>query len=60
MSSTGASSAPSTEEDISKPLWRYVTRFEKLSDGGKIFLSNVIFAIKLRKAHTRVRFIEIA
>ena len=32
MSSIPGSS--SNEEDINKPLWKYVTKFEKLNEGG--------------------------
>ena len=41
---TGASSAPNAE-DLNKPMWKYVTRYEKPDEGG----GNATFVIKLQR-----------
>uniref|UniRef100_A0A5B7AFB0 BED-type domain-containing protein n=1 Tax=Davidia involucrata TaxID=16924 RepID=A0A5B7AFB0_DAVIN len=59
MASTGASTAPSSssqDEDINKPLWKYVAKFDKLSDGGGNISWQCNFCHQVKKSsYTRVR-----
>lgn len=56
MGSTGATSAHPSEECMSKPLWNYVTKFEKINDGGGNVSWQCNFCNKVAKSsYTRVR-----
>ena len=54
MSSIPGSS--SNEEDINKPLWKYVTKFEKINEGGGNIIWQCNFCNQIKKSsYTRVK-----
>lgn len=56
MASTGASSGHFNQEDINKPLWNYVKKYEKIGDGGGNVSWQCSFCDKVAtSSYTRVR-----